>query len=180
MKESKLVMAKWLITRFQTLWPRRVTMLWHLCQSTLSRPHQIQWVRVNFCCSSNSLLLGADVLKYELCVYSPELFEAPCCNPSSKCHTRMSTTFKYSNPAGCQLHLWLNDWSGLIHKIPWKTGLTYESLCGKYILSMLKTKYGQPMFCLMATQVVLLQKKNSHLRSKKSSGSNSSYLKEAT
>ena len=103
-------MAKWLITRFQTLWPRRVTMLWHLCPSTLSRPHQIQWVWVNFCCSSNSLLLGADVLKYELCVYSPVLFEAPCCNPSSKCHTGMSTTFKYSNPAGCQLHLWLR-WS---------------------------------------------------------------------
>ena len=82
-------------------------MLW---QSTLSRPHQIQWVWVNFCCSSNSLLLGADVLKYELCVYSPVLFEAPCCNPSSKCHTGVSTTFKYSNPTECQLHLWLR-WS---------------------------------------------------------------------
>ena len=75
---------------------------------------------------------------------------------------------------------YIYDWGGLIHKIPWKTGLTYESLCGKYILSMLKTKYDQPKFCLMATQVVLLQKNNSHLRSKKSSGSNSSYLKEAT
>ena len=92
---DKLVLAKWLITMFQTLWPRRVTMLWHLCQSTLSRPHQTQWVWVNFCCSSSSLPLGADVLKYELCVYSPVLFEAPCCSPSSKCHTGMSTTFKY-------------------------------------------------------------------------------------
>ena len=62
-----------LITRFQNLWPRRVTMLWHLC--TLSKPHQIQWVWIHFCCSSNSLLLGTDVLKYELCVYLPALFE---------------------------------------------------------------------------------------------------------
>ena len=31
---------------------------------------------------------------------------APCCNLTSKCHTGMSTTFKYSNPPGCQLHLW--------------------------------------------------------------------------
>ena len=56
------------------------------------------------------ITVGADVLKYELCVYSPVLFEAPCCNPSSKCHIGMSTTFRYSNPAGCQLHLWLR-WS---------------------------------------------------------------------
>ena len=31
---------------------------------------------------------------------------APCCNPTTKYHTGMSTTFKYSNPPGCQLHLW--------------------------------------------------------------------------
>ena len=31
---------------------------------------------------------------------------APCCNPTTKCHTGMGTTFKYSNPPGCQLHLW--------------------------------------------------------------------------
>ena len=53
---------------------------------------------------------------------------------------------------------YIYDWGGLIHKIPWRAGLTYESLCGKYILSMLKTKYDQQKFCLMATQVVLLQK----------------------
>ena len=53
---------------------------------------------------------------------------------------------------------YIYHWGSLIHKIPWKTGLTYESLCGKYMLSMLKTKYDQPKFCLMATQVVLLQK----------------------
>ena len=66
----------WLIIRFQTLWPKRVTMLWHLCQNTLSKPHQIQWVWIHFCCSSNSLLLGTDVLRYELCVYPPVLYEA--------------------------------------------------------------------------------------------------------
>ena len=78
----------WLITRFQTLWPRWVTMLWHLCHSTLSKPHQIQWVWIHFCCSSNLLLLGTDVLKYELCVYPPALFGllAPCCNPT--CHPK--------------------------------------------------------------------------------------------
>ena len=51
-------------------------MLLHLCQSTLSRSHQIQRVWSHFCCSSNSLLLGTDVLKYELCVYPTALFEA--------------------------------------------------------------------------------------------------------
>ena len=29
---------------------------------------------------------------------------------------------------------YIYDWGGLIHKMPWKTGLTYESLCGKYIV----------------------------------------------
>ena len=66
----------WLITKFQNLWPRRFTMLWHLCQSTLSKPHQIQWVWIHFCCSSNWLLWGTDVLKYEICVDPPALFEA--------------------------------------------------------------------------------------------------------
>ena len=78
MLTSSTVRTKYpcLITRFQTLWPRRVTMLWHLCQSTLSKPHQIQWVRIHVSCSSNSLPLGTDMLKYELCVYPPALFEA--------------------------------------------------------------------------------------------------------
>ena len=31
---------------------------------------------------------------------------APCYNPTSKWHRGISTTFKYSNPPGCQLHLW--------------------------------------------------------------------------
>ena len=66
----------WLITKCQNLLPRRFTMLWHLCQSTLSKPHQIQWAWIHFCCSSNWLLWGTDVLKYEICVDPPALFEA--------------------------------------------------------------------------------------------------------
>ena len=68
-KSSTRTKVSWLINRFQNLWPKRVTMLWHLCQSTLSKSHQIQWVWIHFCCSSTSLLLGADVLRYEICVY---------------------------------------------------------------------------------------------------------------
>ena len=31
---------------------------------------------------------------------------ASCCNSTTKCHTGMGTTFKYSNPPGCQIHMW--------------------------------------------------------------------------
>ena len=43
------------------------------------------------------------------------------------------------------------------YKIPWKTGLTYESLCGKYT-EYVKKKYDQLEFCLLATKVVLVQR----------------------
>ena len=103
-------MAKWLITRFQTLWPRRDTMLWHLCQSTLSKPHQIQWVWINFCCSRNSLLLGIGVLKGELCVYPPALFEATGTmlqsDKSSQANAIQGWVQPSSNPPGYELHLW--------------------------------------------------------------------------
>ena len=144
-----------LITRFQTLWPRRVAMLWHLCQSTLSKPDQIQWVWIHFCCSSNSLLLGTDVFKYELYVFILQHYLrllAPCCNPTN--HLK-KMPFKYSNPPVCQLHLcWrcsdpkknMENWADL-----WVTVWKVYWVCKKI-------RTNQSSFCLMATQVVLLQK----------------------
>ena len=52
---------------------------------------------------------------------------------------------------------YIYDGDALIHNIPWKTGQTYESLCGKYT-EYVKKKYDQPTFCLMATQVIPPQK----------------------
>ena len=80
---------------------------------------------------------------------------APCCNPTTKCHTGTSTTFKYSNPPGCQLHLWwrcsdpqnsMKNWADL-----WVTLWKVYWVCKKQ-------KYDQPTFCLMATQVILPQR----------------------
>ena len=123
------------------------------------------------------ITVGADVLKYELCVYSPVLFEAPCCNPSSKCHTGMSTTFRYSNPAGCQLHLWLR----------WSDPQNSMENCADLWVTVWKIYTEYVKNEIWPTKVLFdghpggsCTKNNSHLRSKKSSGSNSSYLKEAT
>ena len=147
---------------FQTMWPRRVTILWHLCQSTLSKPHLIQWVWIYFCCSSNSLLLSTDVLKYEPCVYPPALFEAT------------GTMLQFDKPSQANA---IQDWvSSSSTQIPqdvtsvtcvmemlWSTKF-YEKLgrlmshCVESILSTSKKKYGQPTFCLMATRMVFPQK----------------------
>ena len=119
-----------LITRFQTLWPSRVTMLWYLCQSTISKPHQIQWVWVHFCCSSNSLLLGTDVLKYELCVYPPVLFEAAGTMLQSDKPSQANALQVFKSPSMSVTSMLEVLWS---KKNPWKTGQTCESLCGNYI-----------------------------------------------
>ena len=126
----------WLIIRFQTLWPKRVTMLWHLCQSTLPKPHQIQWVWIHFNCSSNSLLLGTDVLRYELCVYPPVLYEATGSMLQSDKPSQANTIQGWVHPSSTQFPQdvsYIYDGGALILKIPWKTGQTYESLCGRYI-----------------------------------------------
>ena len=152
---------KWLITRFQTMWPRRVTMLWHLWQSTLSKPHQIQWVWIHLCCSSNSLLLGTDVLKYEICVYPPALIEATGTMLQSDKPSEPNALQGWVQPSSAHIPQdvsYIYDGDALIHKIPWKTGQTYVSLSWKYTEYAKKKKYDQPKFCLMATQVVLLQK----------------------
>ena len=150
-----------LITRFQTLWPRRVTMLWHLCQSTLSKPHQIQWVWIHFCCSSNSLLLGTDVLKYELCVYPPALFEAAGTMLQSDKPSQENAVQGWIHPSSIQIPQFVSYiyvGGALIQNNPWKTGQTCESLCEKYTEYVKKNRTNQSSFCLMATQVVLLQK----------------------
>ena len=172
----------WLITNFQNLWPRRFTMFWHLCQSALSKPHQIQWVSIHFCCSSNWLLWGTDVLKYELCVDPPALFEATrsvlqsdipsqanaiqgWVHPSSTQIPRMSVTSKMEM-------LWSK-------RYPWKTGQTNESLCGKYTEHLKKEIWPIKVLSVWWLPRWSFYKDNSHLRWKKSSGSNSSYSKEA-
>ena len=105
---DKRIMAKWLIAMFQTLWPRRVTILWHLCQSNLSKPRLIQWVWIHFCHSSNSLLLSTDVLKYEPCVYPPALFEATgtMLQSDKQMPYRDEYHLQVLKSPGCQLHLW--------------------------------------------------------------------------
>ena len=74
---------------------------------------------------------------------------------SSKCHTVMSTTFKYSNHPGYQLHLWwrCSDPRYSMENLAdiWVTVWKVYWVCPK-------KKYDQPKFCMMATQVVLLQK----------------------
>ena len=123
----------WLNIRFQTLWPKRVTTLWHLCQSTLSKPHQIQWVWIHFCCSSNSFLLGTDVLRYELCVYPPALFEATGSMLQSDKPSQAKAIQGWVHPSSTQFPQdvsYIFDGGALIIKIPWKT---YGSLCGRYI-----------------------------------------------
>ena len=100
---------------------------------------------------------------------------APCCNPTTKCHTGMSTTFMYSNPPGCQLHLWwrcsdpqnsMKNWADLWVTL-WKVYWVYKKRNMTNIL--FDGNSGDPS-----------TKGNFHLRWKKSSGSNSSYSKEAT
>ena len=94
---------------------------------------------------------------------------------SSKCHAGMSTTFSYSNPPGYQLHLW---WRCSGPQNSMETRQTYESLCGKYTEYVKKGIWpNKVMFdgCPGGPST----EDNSHLRWKKSSGSNFSYLKEA-
>ena len=158
-------------------------MLWHLCQSTLSKPHQIQWVWIHFCCSSNSLLLGTDVLKYELCVYPPGLFEAAGSMLQSNKPSQANAIQGWLHTSSIQIPQYVSNiyvGGALIpNKNPWKTGQTCESLYGKYTEYV--KKQDQPQFFLFdGYSGGPSTKDNSHLRWKKSSGRNSSYSKETT
>ena len=143
-----------LITRFQTLWPRRVTMLWHLCQSTLSKPHLIQWVWIHY-----SLLLGTDMLKL-LSVNNVFILQhylrllAPCCNPTnhqanaihpSSIQIPQYVSYIYVGGALIQKKS-VENWADL-----WVTVRKLYWVCQR-------NRTNQSSFCLMATQVVLLQK----------------------
>ena len=101
---------------------------------------------------------------------------APCWNLTSKCHTGMSTTFKYSNPPGCQLHIWwrCSDPQNSMKNCAdlWVTVWKVYWVCKKEIwpTNVLFDGYpGDPS-----------TRDNFHLRWKKLSDSNSSYSKEAT
>ena len=98
---------------------------------------------------------------------------APCYNMTSKWHAEISTTFKYSNPPGCQLHLcWrCSD--------PQNSMKNWADLWGKYI-EYVKNEIWPTNVLFDGYPGVPSTKDNFHLRWKKSSGSNSSYLKEAT
>ena len=118
----------WLITKFQNLWPRRFTMLWHLCQSTLSKPHQIQWVLIHFCCSSNWLLWGTDVFKYELCVYPPALCEATGTVLQSDIPSQANAIQGWVHPSSTQIpqdDSYIYNWNVLIQKISMENRADY-------------------------------------------------------
>ena len=153
-------------------------MLWHLCQSTLSKPHQIQWVWINFCCSCNSLLLGTDVLKYGLCVYLSVLFEATgiMLQSDKQMPYRDEYNLQVLKPPGCQLHLWwrrsdtqnsMENWADL-----WVTVWKVYWVCQKVIMTNQRSVWWQPMWSFY--------KNNSHPRWNKSYGSKYFYSKEAT
>ena len=103
-------------------------MLWHLCQSTLSRPHQIQWVWVHFCCSSNSLLLGTDVIILQ---HYLRLL-APCCNPTNHQANAIQGWIHPSSIQIPQYDSYIYDGGALILNKSMETGQTCESLCGNY------------------------------------------------
>ena len=148
-----------LIIRFQTLWPRRVTMLWHLC--TLSKPHQIQWVWIHFCCSSNSLLLGTDVLKYELCVYPPALFEPAGTMLQSDKPSQANATQGWIHPSSIQIPQYVSYiyvGGALIKKKSMENWADLWVTVWKVYWVCKKNRTNESSFCLMATQVVLLQK----------------------
>ena len=92
---------------------------------------------------------------------------------SSKCHTGMSTTFKYSKPSRCQLPL---KWRC---SDPQNSANTGPSLCGKYTEYVKKEIWPKNVLFDGYPDGSSIND-NSHLRCKKSSGSNFSYLQETT
>ena len=96
------------------------------------------------------ITVGRDVLKYELCVYPPALFEATGTMLQSDEASQANTIQEWVQPSSTQIHQdvsYILEGGALIHKMPWKTA----NLWG-----------------------------NSHLKWKKSFGSNPSYSQEAT
>ena len=159
------------------LWPRRFTMLWHLCQSTLSKPHQIQWVWIHFCCSSNWLLWGTDVFKYELCVYPPALCEATGTVLQSDIPSQANAIQGWVHPSSTQIpqdDSYIYNGNVLIQKISMENRADYW-VTEHFKKEIWPTKVIS-VWCLPRWS---LYKDNCHLRWRKLSGSNSPYSKEA-
>ena len=75
------------------------------------------------------------MLKYELCVYLPALFEATDTKLQSDKPSQPNAIQGWVQPSSAQIPQdvsYIYDGDSLFHKIPWKTGQTYESLCWKY------------------------------------------------
>ena len=155
-------MATWLITRFQTLWPRRASMLWHLCQSTLSKPHQIQWVWIHsavpethYCWAQECLMMSyVFILQHYLRVL------VPCCNPTNH-PKQMPYRDEYNLQVLKALRISVTSMMEVLRstKFHGKLG-RLMSHCVESILSMTKKKYDQPKFGLMATQAVFYRRQS--------------------
>ena len=139
------------------------------CQSTSAVP-AIDYCEVQMCLSMNYVLILQHYLR----------LLAPCCNPTYHLKhmsyrdeytlqvlksSRMSVTSTMEMP-----------WS---KKYPWKTGQTNESMCEKYTEHFKKEIWPTKVLSVWWLTRWSFYKDNSHLRWKKSSGSNSSYSKEA-
>ena len=137
---------------------------------------------IYFCCSSNTLLLSTDVLKYEPCVYPPALFEATGTMLQFDKPSQTNAIQGWVPSSSTQIPQdvsYIYDRDALIHKSPWKTGQTYESLCGKYT-EYVKKEIWPTNFLCDGYPDGPSAKDNFHLRWKKSSGSTFSYSKEAS
>ena len=105
---------------------------------------------------------------------------APCCNPTYHLK-QMPYRDEYTlqvlkSPRMTVTSTMEMLWS---KKYPWKTGQTNESLCGKYTEHLKKEIWPTKVLSVWWLPRWSLYKDNSHLKWKKSSGSNSSYSKVA-
>ena len=106
---------------------------------------------------------------------------ASCCNPTYHLK-QMPYRDEYILPS-TQIPRdvsYIYNGGALTQKNPWKTGQTNWSLCGKYTEYIKKEIWPTKVLSVWWLPRWSFYKDNSHLRWKKSSGSNSSYLKEAT
>ena len=89
---------------------------------------------------------------------------APCCNPTTKCHTGMGTTFRYSNPPGCQLHLWwrcsdpqnsMKNWADL-----WVTLWKVYWVCKKRNMTNQRSVWWLPRWSLKKKAIFICDGRN--------------------
>ena len=103
---------------------------WPNCDTCVKVPYQSH-IWYTECGSTSAVLLThyCWVQMYGTCVWGYWHHAAIPETISRKCHTGMSTIFKYSNPPGCQLHLWwrcsdpqnsTKNWADLWVSVAWK------------------------------------------------------------